>query len=77
MCERKREGMREKTSCFHFLCIVSIWPRFPQNVNVTDQNGQTALSIACKEGHLEVVHLLLAVGRLPALSIEQVPSSFY
>ena len=48
--------------------------RTPQNVNVTDQSGQTALSHACKQGNLEVVHQLLAAGSLRQVESRQVGS---
>ena len=46
--------------------------RTQQNVNVTDQSGQTALSHACKQGNLEVVHQLLAAGSIKAGRIKAV-----
>ena len=41
-------------------------------MNVTDQSGQTALSHACKQGNLEVVHQLLAAGSIKAGRIKAV-----
>ncbi len=38
-----------------------------QNVNVTDEHGQSPLSLACKEGHVTVVQQLLAAGNLDSI----------
>jgi ankyrin repeat protein len=46
------------------LSLLAWWSRFVRRIdaNAKDNNGDTALTKACQEGHLEVLHVLLDKG---------------
>ena len=49
--------------------IVSLLLRHGPNVNAVDQEGLTALAIACKEGSTDIVYQLIAAGAYVNLQV--------
>ena len=50
--------------------IVSLLLRHGPNVNAVDQEGLTALAIACKEGSTDIVYQLIAAGAYVNLQVQ-------
>ena len=53
----------------NFPQIVSLLLQHGPNVNAVDQEGLTALAIACKEGSTDIVYQLIAAGAYVNLQV--------
>ena len=54
----------------NFPQIVSLLLQHGPNVNAVDQEGLTALAIACKEGSTDIVYQLIAAGAYVNLQVD-------
>jgi ankyrin repeat-rich membrane spanning protein len=53
----------------NYPAIVSLLLQYSPNVNAVDQEGMTALAIACKEGSTDIAFQLLAAGAYVNLQV--------
>ena len=53
----------------NFPAVVSLLLQHGPNVNAVDQEGLTALAIACKEGSTDIVYQLIAAGAYVNLQV--------
>jgi ankyrin repeat-rich membrane spanning protein len=60
----------------NYPAIVSLLLQHSPNVNAVDQEGMTALAIACKEGCIDIAFQLLAAGAYVNIQVTVVPACF-